>query len=149
MLRYISLTVTRSSLSHGTPPNISSRNYDVALPKEPLSTTSDTETPSTYPHLSSLTQVLGEILPIIYTLRPNEQDVWKVIRRTECSLDDWADNLPVSLKAARHAIGQQAVVFGSSSLWFCYLSVKLVLNRLAFKVSLPGKVLLRVRYCSF
>lgn len=78
--------------------------------------------------------MLGELLPIIYTLRQSNPEAWKTIRRSECDLDDWLDALPDCLNVTRQRLGQLPARSGLSSLWFYYLSVKLVLNRLALKV---------------
>lgn len=88
----------------------------------------------TFPYLCWLTKLLGELLPIIYSLRTNNTEHWKQIRRTECALDDWIDALPDCLNPVNKPASQAFAVPGASSLWFCYLSLKLVLNRLALRV---------------
>lgn len=131
--------MTRSSLSHGTPPNISSQNYDVALPaaapdSKNGASSSSSQVVTSFPHLCSLTKLLGALLPMIYSLRANNVEHWKQIRRTECSLDDWVDALPDCLNQSEKATTEVSAVPGTSGLWFYYLSLKLVLNRLAFRV---------------
>ena len=74
----------------------------------------------------------------MYTLKPNYKDAWKVIRRNECALDDWEDALPDYLgqteqESVSHIDGKP----WSSGLWFYYLTLKLMLNRLAFRVCDP------------
>jgi hypothetical protein len=95
---------------------------------------SSTQIPETFAHLCRLTKLLGELLPMIYSLRPNHAENWKQIRRTECALDDWVDVLPDRLNPTKDFADQFPNVPGASSLWFCFLSLQLVLNRLAFKV---------------
>ena len=123
--------ICRSSLAHGTPANIQPQNYDVPLPaKEPLQS-------PTFIYLCSLSQILGDVLPFVYTLRPNYDDIWKNIRRIECKLDEWEDSLPGFFKTTGQH-GNGSIVNGSSSLWFCFLSLRLLLCRLAFRVSQPS-----------
>ena len=129
----------RSSLSHGTPPNISSQNYDVALPvtessSDIVTSTSSTHAMETFPYLCQLTKLLGELLPMIYSLQANNAEHWKQIRRTECALDDWMDDLPDCLNQNARSTDWVSTVRGASGLWFYHLSLKVVLNRLAFKV---------------
>lgn len=105
---------------------------------------SSTHAKKTFSHLCQLTRVLGELLPIIYSLRANNSDHWKQIRRAECALDDWLDALPDCLNQTKEPTDRISDFTGASSLWFCYLSLQLVLNRLAFKVrSFPRLSLFR------
>lgn len=133
-----SLTSDRSSLSHGTPPSISSQNYDVPLPQmgsssAGVTTDSLAQAVNSFPHLCWLTQLLGNILPMIYSLRVNSKDSWKTIRRMESALDDWHDALQDCLNASKRATDQPSTSSGASGLWLYFLSVKLVLNKLALK----------------
>ena len=104
-------------------------------------TTSGSSTHATemFPYMCRLTKLLGELLPIIHSLRANNTEHWKQIRRDECALDDWLDALPDYLNPAGKPIDQFSNVPGASNLCFCYLSLQLVLNRLAFKVQSPFK----------
>jgi hypothetical protein len=98
------------------------------------------QAPETFPRLCRLTKLLGELLPMIYSLRPNDAGNWKQIRRTECALDDWVDALPDRLNPTEQSTDRFPNTSGASSLWFCYLSLQLVLNRLAFKVRLLSRL---------
>lgn len=115
-----------SSIAHGTPPNIRQENYDVPLPS--IDEGNDGASPS-FRHLSSISQILGDILPLIYALRLDPKESDKRVRRLECRVDNWLDDLPSSLKPP-----SAGDVDGASNLWFCYLSVKLLLCRVAYKV---------------
>lgn len=127
----------RSSLAHGTPPNINRSNWDVTVPS--ISTVVSNEgserhvqSLNSFIHLCSLTRILEEMLPIVYDLQPIEDATWKIIRKLEHSLDVWRDGLPMYLKQVpRECLPH---VNGASNLWFCYLSVKLLLCRLSLKV---------------
>nr|POE90111.1 putative transcriptional regulatory protein c25b8.11 [Quercus suber] len=127
-----------SSLSHGTPPNICRQNYDVPLPTTDLESavisTSHKRSLQSFAHLCALTQILGDILPLVYALLPNQQDFWRSIRRIECALDDWQSALPVELHAAKDEDDFATAANGASSLWFYFLSLRLMMHRLMFKV---------------
>lgn len=84
-----------SSIAHGTPPNIRQENYDVPLP------TSDVEVDGaslTFRYLCSISEILGDTLPLIYALRIDTKQSEKTVRRIECRVDEWVDGLPPSLK---------------------------------------------------
>lgn len=59
------------------------------------------------------------------------------MRRIECALDEWEDTLSDSFGEDNGFSGHESVLRRSSSLCFCYLTLKLMLKRLAFKVSGP------------
>lgn len=127
----------RSSLAHGTPPNINSSNWDVSAPSTATlisngSSTHHVRSFESFVHLCSLTKILAEMLPLVYDLHPIEESTWKTIRRLEHRLDVWQDALPDYLrhKAPQHP----SDINGASNLWFCYLSVQLLLCRLALRV---------------
>lgn len=116
-----------SSLTHGTPAIIHKENFDVPLPShDPLG-----NAPIVFIYLCSLTQTLGNILPLIYTLKPDPRDMWRQIRRIECSLDDIEVSLSDQL---RHSTTSSGSTNGKSNLLLCFLALKLALNRVAFRV---------------
>lgn len=86
-----------SSIAHGTPPNIRQEHYDVPLPA--LDGESDGTSPS-FRHLCSVSEILGDTLPLIYALRMEQKEAEKRVRRIECKIDAWVDDLPGSLKAS-------------------------------------------------
>jgi hypothetical protein len=87
----------------------------------------------TFVHLCKLSQILGDILPYVYALHLNVDDLSRSLRRVECALDDWLENLQPSLQFSP---SNRSTVDGSSNLWFMYLSIKVFVCRLAYKVSL-------------
>lgn len=127
-----------SSIGHGIPPTINPRYYDVPLPVlETLDTSQPCETQkaaSSFIHLCKLSEILGDILPLVYALRFDPADLWKSLRKIECSMDDWVVELPEFLHIPS-SLGVSKVN-GSSNLWFSYLSVKVLLCRLTFKATL-------------
>jgi hypothetical protein len=128
-----------SSFAHGTPPTIHTSNYDVPLPTQTsLLALGTTETRrralETFLRLCSLTRILSNILPLVYSLAPNYEDMWKQTRRIECSLDEWETDLPESLQCADNINEHPDGTNGLSSLRFCFLAVKLLLYRVAVRV---------------
>lgn len=128
-----------SSFAHGVPPNSSQKRYnDVPVPTlqsllpENVSA-AQKDAAMTFLQLCLLTRTLGETLDLVYSLETDSVAFWRVLRRLECALDDWEDKLPDHLRLSSSAV--QSRVNGSSNLWFCFLSLKLLLCRLAFRVS--------------
>lgn len=93
-------------------------------------------TSNSFYYLCRLTSILGGILPLVYSLKPNYKEAWKSIRRTECALDEWEDEVPECLDGLRRSREQYSSKPRAGGLWFYYLTVKLMLNRLAFRVCL-------------
>ncbi|KAI7235410.1 hypothetical protein KC343_g9505 [Hortaea werneckii] len=127
-----------SSLAHGIPSNICPSNYDTPLPSvASIAGQSATEAmkraASSFVHLCSLTQILADLLPLVYSLKETQNDIGKKIRRLECDLDSWEDSLPDFLRMDSGARAEH--VNGSSNLWFCFLSLKVLLCRCAFRDS--------------
>ncbi|KAF1362672.1 hypothetical protein EJ07DRAFT_163290 [Lizonia empirigonia] len=127
-----------SSVGHGIPPTINPRYYDVPIPafSRTGSTNAQTEVHAhgntTFRHLCRLSQILGDILPLVYSLRDTAEEIKRHLRKVECALDDWVYDLPEFLKPCSNSF----VANGSSNLWFAYLSVKLLICRLSFKAVL-------------
>lgn len=86
---------------------------------------------SSFHHLCKLSQILGDILPFVYSLQIDVEEVWRNLRKMECALDDWVMALPQYL---RFSASSSSGVNGASNLWFSYLSVKVLICRLGFKV---------------
>jgi hypothetical protein len=137
-----------SSFAHGTPPAISEANYDVALPTDSAlpvdgSSQSHHHSHASFVYLCSLTQILGAVLPLVYTLQPDWDDMWRKIRRLECSLEEWEQQLPQTFN-----LPDSGVWNGIPNLRFCYLLVQLLICRVAvrvsFKLSQYGKPVLRL-----
>jgi len=106
--RIQSLICYRASLSHGTPPHIHAGQFDVAAPdlncllfdgccNSNSIPTSDIRLAGAHSFvaLCKLTEILGDILPLIYaSKRRHAGDTPKALRRLEASLDEWQDSLP-------------------------------------------------------
>ncbi|KAF1927942.1 uncharacterized protein M421DRAFT_5608 [Didymella exigua CBS 183.55] len=116
-----------SSIGHGTPPTISPNYHDVPLPSF-----SDQMHVSlqTFVQLCKLSRILGDILPLVYSLRETSDAMKRQLRKVECSLDDWVVELPAQLEPTCEASFK---VNGGSNLWFAYLSMKVLVCRVSFK----------------
>lgn len=129
---------SRSSLAHGVPAHIRRNEYDVPLPTlEGLLTEGNQETSRIRPAecfilLCELTEVLGDILPLLYDRRCSRPitETNKLLRQLETNLDKWEESLP--LWAASKSNVEK--VSGLSSLKLGFLSVKMLLCRIAFHV---------------
>ncbi|QMW30216.1 hypothetical protein G4B84_005551 [Aspergillus flavus NRRL3357] len=123
-----------SSFAHGISPTITKSRYDVPIPMlEDIitdSNQSDTriKAANSFIHLCTLTEILGEVLPLVYDLTFNPEETWKQIRRLETNLDDWEDRLPSYLRRDNN---ENPRVSGSSSLQLSYLAVRLLLKRIS------------------
>ena len=127
---------SRSSIGHGIPPTINRRCYNVPTPTlESLVTAEASEATChatmSFLHMCKLSQVLGDILPLVYSLQLDVEEIWRSLRKAECASDDWVEALPSYL---RLPLSIPSTVDGSSNLWSAYLSTKVIICRLAFKL---------------
>ncbi|KAJ5171876.1 hypothetical protein N7492_004469 [Penicillium capsulatum] len=127
-----------SSFSHGIPPNTTNRQHDVPIP-DPADLTYDGQPKKIskafecFTHLCTLSIILGEILPLVYDFRVNPDETWKEIQRLELELDNWQRHVSLPLHGPNEAY--PTGVSGLSSLCFSYLSLRMLLCRLAFRVA--------------
>jgi len=140
----------RSSLSHGTPPNIVSEHHDVPFPTPEMLLSPDLPAAHrgavlSFYHLCRLTSILGCILPLVYSLKVNDKEAWRTIRRTECALDEWEEELSEHNDKTTWDDAQGTSKPRAAGLWFYYLTVKLMLNRLAFRVRLRHELMNHAR----
>lgn len=84
-----------------------------------------------FSNLCRLTIILGDILPLAYNLTIDQDDIWKQIRRLESDLDVWDDRLP---DEARPRDCDKRRIPGCSNLRLGYLSIRLLLKRIALHV---------------
>ncbi|GAB1731986.1 hypothetical protein NU195Hw_g239t1 [Hortaea werneckii] len=127
-----------SSLAHGIPSNICPSNYDTPLPSVasiagPSATEETKKAAASFIHMCTLTQILADLVPLVYSLKETQKDIGRRVRRLECDLDSWEDSLPGFLRMDSGARAEH--VNGSSNLWFCFLSLKVLLCRCAFRDS--------------
>ncbi|KAM0714007.1 hypothetical protein Q7P37_010971 [Cladosporium fusiforme] len=116
-----------SSIAHGTPPLVRSEFADVPFPAVAGEGQQDeTDSQHTFTYLCRLTKILGQILPLVYTLQDNGNT--PSLRRLECELDQWEADLPAFLQLRSGSVAMACN--GTSNLLFCRLSVRLLLARL-------------------
>lgn len=136
-----------ASLSHGTPGHVHRDQWDVALPQLDIildnSQTSSTATPQarergaeSFIALCRLTQLLGDLLSVIYSLREEPLErMLKTLRRIETAVDDWQDSLPIWLNPGESGFERDQP--GSLNLKLSFLAVKMCICRVALQVGPP------------
>ncbi|KAF2147071.1 uncharacterized protein K452DRAFT_217511 [Aplosporella prunicola CBS 121167] len=128
-----------SSFANGIPASILRKQYDVPLPTAPILLTPGKEShdrkqaAECFISLCELSQILGDIMPLVYDLSEPRNDAWKEIRRLERDLDVWEEDLPEYLRADGQEIGTS--VSGAKSLRLGYLSIRMLLCRLSLRVA--------------
>ncbi|KEF63790.1 uncharacterized protein A1O9_01768 [Exophiala aquamarina CBS 119918] len=139
-----------ASLTAGTPPHITLSNFDVELPDLHLlgvPTDDDKDISSNNNHagacsfvfLCRLTEILGSVLPLIYSLKPTSaSDFQKVLRRIAILLDEWEDSIPQWLNYEHAQFKPHAP--GALNLRLCFLATKMCISRLLLlKASHPER----------
>lgn len=134
-----SLTCPRGSFGHGVPPQISKTQYDVPLPTVDvltppnLRTTERVRAAQCHIYLCRLTEILGELLPLVYGLQPKlPRESSKKLRQIRTDLDMWEDSLPDWLRAP---IIHGDKIYAASSLQLAFLAVKMLVSRVELNVS--------------
>jgi hypothetical protein len=131
------LNVFRSSFAHGVPGNIVRNQYDVPMPTIEILVTVGKESllrkeaANCFIALCSLTEILGDILPLVYDIQRRFQDMDRILRRLEVDLDTWEDSEVVTNIFNR----DRTPVPGASSLKLGFLAVRMLLKRVGLFVS--------------
>lgn len=135
----LTLNHLRSSLAHGVPMHISQDQHDVPIPDLRALLTfanvssEESKTVECFVLLCRLTTVLGKALPLAYQLRPTPADwVSRELRHLETYVEEWEDALPNWAKSVVQ--DDAAAVPGSKSLYLGFLSLKLLLCRISYRV---------------
>ncbi|KAL2867987.1 putative C6 transcription factor [Aspergillus lucknowensis] len=122
------------SFGHGVPPQIAKNQYDVPLPTLevliPPSSRSPQRVRAAHCHIAlcRLTEILGELLPLVYGLQHRSpRETTKKIRQIRTDLDVWEENLPDWLRSPLDT--SQDRVAGICSLQLAFLAVKLLVGR--------------------
>ncbi|EPS30346.1 hypothetical protein PDE_05297 [Penicillium oxalicum 114-2] len=122
------------SFGHGVPPQISKTQYDVPLPTvdslvpSHLRTTERVRAAHCHIFLCKLTEILGELLPLVYGLQAKPaRESSKKIRQIRTDLDSWEDSLPEWLRSPHTNRGE--TLAASSSLQLAFLAVKMLVSR--------------------
>ncbi|EEH18715.2 hypothetical protein PABG_01034 [Paracoccidioides brasiliensis Pb03] len=123
-----------ASYGHGVPPQINRNQYDVPLPTIHVLVPQANPSPKRirmaecYIALCQLTEILGDLLPLIYELQLKSQhEISKTLRRLRADIGTWEDSLPEWLKASPASL--PAPVSGSSSLFLAYFTLKMLICR--------------------
>ena len=134
-----------ASLCHGTPSHIHRYQWDVPLPEVAIlsdgASIGDDHHAETrlkgaqsFIALCQLTNILGEVLPLVYSLRAQMPDTtMKDLRRVETSLDQWEDSLPEWLTFAASTFERQGP--GALNLQLSFLALKVCLCRMALQTT--------------
>ncbi|KAK2744616.1 hypothetical protein FQN57_004221 [Myotisia sp. PD_48] len=123
-----------ASYGHGVPPQISRNQYDVPLPTisvlvpQANPTQLRVRAAHCYIALCQLTEILGDLLPLVYGLQPKPvKDTSKILRRMRTDLDRWEDSLPDWLRFPQDP--NQGSPSGASSLQLAFLALKMLVSR--------------------
>jgi hypothetical protein len=118
------------SIAYGAPPYISKDYYDVPRPTVasligPKATAQQKYGITCFVHLCVLTELLGDILPLVYQINPDRDHLSREVDRFKRELNDLETQLPDWLPLPNRS--------GSSMLWLCFLSIRLILARITFR----------------
>ncbi|KAL4890833.1 fungal-specific transcription factor domain-containing protein [Aspergillus ambiguus] len=123
------------SFGHGVPPQIARNQYDVPLPTvdtllpQANRTTERMRAAHCHIALCRLTEILGELLPLVYGLQQRyARETTKKIRQIRTDLDMWEDSLSDWLRAPAVNTAEERIS-GTSSLQLAFLAVKMLVSR--------------------
>ena len=125
------------NFAQGTPPYISKNHYDVPLPTLELLTAGRSNSvkhvraAEVYIHLCKLTEIVGDVLPLIYHIRSgNDSIAAEQTSRSEIELNRWIESRPSWLNL--NEFQNRPAVPGLVNLQLCYLAVRMLLRRIAW-----------------
>ncbi|KIX99519.1 uncharacterized protein Z520_05095 [Fonsecaea multimorphosa CBS 102226] len=125
------------NFAQGTPPYISKGHYDVPLPTVELLTqgrggsVKHVRAAEVYIHLCRLTEIVGDVLPLIYHIRSgNDSLAAEQTSRSEIELNRWMESRPSWLNL--NDFNNRPPVPGLVNLQLSYLSVRMLLRRIAW-----------------
>ncbi|EXJ93717.1 hypothetical protein A1O1_02110 [Capronia coronata CBS 617.96] len=125
------------NFAQGTPPYISKGHYDVPLPTVDLLTRGrpgsikHTRAAEVYIHFCRLTEIVGDVLPLIYHIRSgNDSIAAEQTSRSEIELNRWVESRPGWLNLDE--FHNRPPVPGLLNLQLCYLAVRMLLRRIAW-----------------
>lgn len=128
-----------SSFAHGVPTYVSKNQYEVPVPTVDVLMTSGMENlarrkaAECFIALCTLTEILGDILPLVYDRRQKPApELSKPLRRFQNALDDWEDSEPAA-SLLKWDDNDGEIVSGSSSLKLGFLSIKMLICRVSFR----------------
>lgn len=123
--------------AQGTPPHVTNSHYDVPIPSMDLLTEGRTgsvkhvRAAECYTALCQLTEIVGDILPLIFHIRSgNDTVASEQVSRSEIDLNRWTENLPAWLHL--HEFNNRPAVPGLVNLQLSYLAVRMLLRRIGW-----------------
>lgn len=126
-------------MGHGVPPQIAKIQYDVPLPSVDILVTLSSPTSqhikAAHCHIAlcKLTEILGELLLLVYRLQPKSpRETTERLRHIRTDLDLWEHALPEWLKFPWPT--SESSLGGVCSLHLGFLAVKLLVCRLELHV---------------
>lgn len=125
------------NFAQGTPPYISKNHYDVHLPSLELLTAGrgnsvkHVRAAEVYIHLCKLTEIVGDVLPLIYHIRSgNDTIAAEQTSRSEIELNRWIESRPSWLNLSDFT--SRPAIPGLVNLQLSFLSVRMLLRRIAW-----------------
>ena len=123
--------------AQGTPPHVTNGHYDVPIPSMELLThgrsgsVKHVRAAECYTALCRLTEIVGDILPLIFHIRSgNDTVASEQVSRSEIDLNRWTENLPGWLDL--HNFDNRPTVPGLVNLQLSYLAVRMLLRRIGW-----------------
>jgi hypothetical protein len=115
-----------TSLAYGVLPHTNKRFYDVPVPTlesllPPYSNSTQRYDTTCFLHLCSITELLGDVLPLVYEVDPDREALLGAVQALKERLDALEKELLAWLPLPNKP--------GTSNLWLCILSTRLLLSR--------------------
>lgn len=121
-----------ASIAYGAPPHIVRGFYDVPMPTldslvSPKASMSQKYASTCFIHLCALTELLAEMLPLVHRVDPDPEEFARMVEQKKSVLDNLESRLPEWLPLPQKT--------GTSNLWFCFLSMRLLISRVALRAA--------------
>ena len=143
------ITDTWSSIAYGAPPHITKGYYDVPRPTvssliSHKANQQQKQATTCFVHFCALTELVGLILPLVYQIEPDRMQLSQQVAHFKRELNNLEAQLPTCKPLCKIRTLIQTFVNqctglplpnqpGSSNLWFCFLSTRLLLARVTLR----------------
>jgi hypothetical protein len=144
------ITDTWASVAYGGPPHITKGYYDVPRPTvssliSHKANQLQKQATTCFVHFCALTELVGSIIPFIYQIEPDRVQLSQQVSHFKRELNNLEAQLP-TCKSPRGSSSPIASIDssiglplpnqpGSSNLWFCFLSTRLLLARVTLRAA--------------
>lgn len=124
------------NFAQGTPPYIAKSHYDVPIPTVEFLTQGRADSvkhvraAEVYIQLCRLTEIIGDVLPLIHRIRSSNNGIVEQTSQTEIELDRWVESQPCWMDLGDFYT--RPSVPGLLNLQLSYLSVRMLLRRLSW-----------------